>query len=237
MPLPPPVPPSDSLPDDVLDALRRGRKIEAIKLLREGRGIGLKEAKETIDAYADTRPSGSMPGPATAPRPSFRSLFVPALVLGAIVWAMVNVVPPIGSLIVLVNRDGYGATTFTVERLLHTDDGDGLFWGFEGRVPDGPVRLYAPELADARALGYRRLTERFPAGTGIPVWYNPTVTDTLFQARTLRVIVRGGDLVEPEMNRIGWWLGYCLAPLVMVLLVVGLRERRDRDRRPVQPAT
>ncbi len=37
------------LPDNVLDALRRGRKIEAIKLLRKQRGIGLKEAKDAVD--------------------------------------------------------------------------------------------------------------------------------------------------------------------------------------------
>ncbi len=33
----------------VLGALNQGRKITAIKLLREERGLGLKEAKQTID--------------------------------------------------------------------------------------------------------------------------------------------------------------------------------------------
>ena len=33
----------------ILDALRRGQKIEAIKLYREGTGAGLKEAKDSID--------------------------------------------------------------------------------------------------------------------------------------------------------------------------------------------
>jgi hypothetical protein len=32
------------------DALRRGKKIEAIKLVRECTGMGLKEAKDTVEA-------------------------------------------------------------------------------------------------------------------------------------------------------------------------------------------
>jgi hypothetical protein len=43
--------PDGSLPPDVIDALRQGRMIEAIKLLRTGSGIGLKEAKDIIDAH------------------------------------------------------------------------------------------------------------------------------------------------------------------------------------------
>ena len=39
------------LPDDVLKAVHANRKIDAIKLLREHRNLGLKEAKHVIDAY------------------------------------------------------------------------------------------------------------------------------------------------------------------------------------------
>ena len=39
------------LPSDVLEALHANRKIEAIKLLREHQNIGLKDAKDIIDAY------------------------------------------------------------------------------------------------------------------------------------------------------------------------------------------
>lgn len=38
-------------PADVLTAIHSNRKIDAIKLLREYRGIGLKEAKHEVDAY------------------------------------------------------------------------------------------------------------------------------------------------------------------------------------------
>ncbi|MGJ8619953.1 MAG: ribosomal protein L7/L12 [Methylophilaceae bacterium] len=38
----------------VIDEIKLGRKIQAIKLLREENGIGLKEAKEAIEAYIDS---------------------------------------------------------------------------------------------------------------------------------------------------------------------------------------
>src|SRR5262245_60603400 len=43
---------SDQLPAQVRAALVAGRKIEAIKLLREATGLGLKEAKDRIDAVS-----------------------------------------------------------------------------------------------------------------------------------------------------------------------------------------
>lgn len=47
------------LEPDVVAALNKGRKIDAIKQLREIRGIGLKEAKEIIDAYSASHPLNS----------------------------------------------------------------------------------------------------------------------------------------------------------------------------------
>ena len=44
------------LPLPVVAALRRGDKIEAIKLLREDQQIGLKEAKAEIDRYLQANP-------------------------------------------------------------------------------------------------------------------------------------------------------------------------------------
>ena len=40
------------LENEVIEALGRGRKIEAIKKLRALRGIGLKEAKQLVELYA-----------------------------------------------------------------------------------------------------------------------------------------------------------------------------------------
>ena len=43
-------PPSGGLPGELIDALQRGDKIKAIKYYRETTGVGLKEAKEFIEA-------------------------------------------------------------------------------------------------------------------------------------------------------------------------------------------
>jgi len=40
-----------NLPDKVIEAINRSRKIEAIKLLREEWNIDLKEAKDCVDNY------------------------------------------------------------------------------------------------------------------------------------------------------------------------------------------
>jgi ribosomal protein L7/L12 len=45
-----------ALPSPVVNALSKGEKIEAIKLLREARGIGLKEAKDIVEEYVETHP-------------------------------------------------------------------------------------------------------------------------------------------------------------------------------------
>lgn len=43
-------------PTEALTALQRGSKIEAIKVVREARGCGLKEAKEAVEEFIDSRP-------------------------------------------------------------------------------------------------------------------------------------------------------------------------------------
>ena len=44
------------MPPEVMAALGRGHKIEAIKLLRESRGLGLKDAKEAVEAHVRKHP-------------------------------------------------------------------------------------------------------------------------------------------------------------------------------------
>lgn len=46
-----------SVSDEVLAAVDAGRKIEAIKILREESGLGLKDAKQVIDAVTRERRS------------------------------------------------------------------------------------------------------------------------------------------------------------------------------------
>jgi hypothetical protein len=50
------------LPDNIVAALKRGNKIEAIKLLREQTGIGLKEAKDAIEASGIEPDNAPSPG-------------------------------------------------------------------------------------------------------------------------------------------------------------------------------
>jgi hypothetical protein len=48
--------PSREPPAAALDALTKGHKIEAIKIVRQQWGIGLKEAKDAVDGYVAARP-------------------------------------------------------------------------------------------------------------------------------------------------------------------------------------
>jgi len=48
--------PRNTLPETAIAALHRGNKIEAIKLVREANGLGLKEAKDAVEAYVKTQP-------------------------------------------------------------------------------------------------------------------------------------------------------------------------------------
>jgi ribosomal protein L7/L12 len=49
------------LPEDVVAEIEANRKVTAIKLLRKHMGIGLKEAKELVDAYIEKNPPASTP--------------------------------------------------------------------------------------------------------------------------------------------------------------------------------
>lgn len=40
-----------TMPAEAISAIKRGEKIEAIKIIREATGIGLKEAKDIVDGY------------------------------------------------------------------------------------------------------------------------------------------------------------------------------------------
>lgn len=68
---------ADPITPAIAEAIRSGRKIEAIKLYREAHGVGLKEAKDAVDAYeTTTRGSGRMPKSSSPARPGFlRRLF------------------------------------------------------------------------------------------------------------------------------------------------------------------
>lgn len=47
---------SETLPDEAIASLQAGRKIDAIKAVREREGLGLKEAKQRVDQYVRDNP-------------------------------------------------------------------------------------------------------------------------------------------------------------------------------------
>ncbi|MEP7151180.1 MAG: 50S ribosomal protein L7/L12 [Nitrospira sp.] len=49
--------PSAELPAAAVEALRQGNKIEAIKLVRVEHDIGLKESKDSVEAYLRAQPA------------------------------------------------------------------------------------------------------------------------------------------------------------------------------------
>lgn len=53
---------------DVMDALRHGRKIEAIKRYREETGVGLAEAKSFVEALEEAATTGELPASAPTPQ-------------------------------------------------------------------------------------------------------------------------------------------------------------------------
>ncbi len=76
-----------SVPPAVLAALHQGQKIEAIRLLREHTGLGLKEAKDVVDALPQARQQGGQAGglaPGEMPRSGLLRWVGMAVVLGVL---------------------------------------------------------------------------------------------------------------------------------------------------------
>ena len=46
-------PPSADMPESVVKSIRAGKKIDAIKALRQANGVGLKEAKDAVEKWAE----------------------------------------------------------------------------------------------------------------------------------------------------------------------------------------
>ncbi len=74
----------DELPGEVVAALREGRKVQAIKVLREHDGLGLKEAKERVDAHIGKHPERyPQPEPGSGGRFIFYAVILLAIALTA----------------------------------------------------------------------------------------------------------------------------------------------------------
>ena len=58
----------DFLPPNVVEALKLGRPVEAVKRLRKATGMGLAEAKSVVDAFSSGNTAYQPPLPAQLPR-------------------------------------------------------------------------------------------------------------------------------------------------------------------------
>ncbi|MGE4542500.1 MAG: hypothetical protein AB7D06_00190 [Pedobacter sp.] len=224
-------PQTRSLPEDVVASLLAGNKIEAIKRLRKTQSLGLKDAKNTVEAWlAGQSDLAAVPGKGArrAPQPN---LLLALAVIVTFAWMFIHLIDVAGAIIVLSHQNGYRQGIFSVEKLRYDTDGEGgRMWGFEGQVAGRHERYYAPSLADADTLEYAGLRRRFPPGTQLTVWYNPRVTKILFQGRSLGVLPFSENLAATEIARLQWWSVYCLLPFVLVL---GFAARIKK--RPQQP--
>ena len=74
------------LPPEVIEAIRQGRKIEAIKILREAKGLGLANAKVLVDrAWRTHGPVREMPS--FADQPQGLSTMAKSLVMALMAFA------------------------------------------------------------------------------------------------------------------------------------------------------
>ncbi len=75
------------LPSEALAALERGNKIEAIKIVRAAQGIGLKEAKDAVEAHARDHPIGASRGsPGLVREASGKPLWILVLIVAAVAF-------------------------------------------------------------------------------------------------------------------------------------------------------
>ena len=82
---------SGNLPETAVAALLQGKKIEAIKIVREARHIDLKDAKDAVDEYVRTQPALQQKLAADdleAKRSLLRIIIVLALAAAGIYWLM-----------------------------------------------------------------------------------------------------------------------------------------------------
>lgn len=216
-------------PEEVVEKIESGNKIAAIKELRALKGIGLKEAKDLvdeccmklkngepikIDVDSPGQPSEKLPA---VPHKPFSPL-LPALIIISLVWAVINLVEVAGSAIIVLNHQGYSKAVFMVKNVDYSSDPeDGVRWGLEGNINGEEIQFRDQRIADGKSLGLSGLRKAFPQNAQIDVWYNPKVTEVLFQGRTLRVLHYSPDLLGTEFNRFLWWFKFCFLPFIIVV--------------------
>lgn len=86
-----------SLPFAVAEAMKQGNKIEAIRLMRQQGGLGLKEAKEAVEAFERANATGaSGRAPGEVPRPRIGWWLIAVLLLALLGLLMRHLFPTPG---------------------------------------------------------------------------------------------------------------------------------------------
>ncbi len=80
---------TNSIPPSAVAALNAGRKVEAIRIVRESQGIGLKEAKDLVESYVALHPELRSQIEQRRSRGA-RGLLMWALLLGILTWFAVQ---------------------------------------------------------------------------------------------------------------------------------------------------
>jgi len=80
--------PDRALPEAAIAALGRGDKVEAIKLVREATGLGLKEAKDAVERHAAGEPPFTSQAPPFADSEAMPLAAVSALQNGKLIEAV-----------------------------------------------------------------------------------------------------------------------------------------------------
>ena len=80
--------PAWALPEAAIAALSRGDKVEAIRLVREATGLGLKEAKDAVERHAAGEPALMSQAPLSADNDAMPLAAVSALQNGKLIEAV-----------------------------------------------------------------------------------------------------------------------------------------------------
>jgi hypothetical protein len=108
-----------------------------------------------------------------------------------------------------------------VNRVYYQNDHEnGFSWGLEGSVLGDKARLFASEIFPEKKPSYKTLLEHFPTRSKIAVWYNPKVTGTLFQRRSINVLPLTEDFPKEQYQQIFKWFMLCLFPFGLSIFLV-----------------
>ncbi len=223
----------------VAHELKQNRKLEAIKLLREETGMNLLEAKTAVEDFLANNLEGELNQKASAVvnTPQLKPYSKVQTILGlgvflSFVWLFINSIILLASIIILFSLDGYEKGTFTVSALSFTNNTeDGLQWSLKGDVDGTTTRLADQSLVDIKNISASKVSRKFPAGSEIDVLFNPDVTNTFFQSRSLNIILYTPDLASAEKKRIIDWIKRCLLPFVsfsLLLLVYNSQNKKGK---------